>query len=462
MELTQNILLDCLSQAGIHISEAPPATLVELPPAHLAQIIGQVQRLYEWDSKTNMAIAEGCDFQTLMDMTEPLLDNPVIIYDYLTRVSAHTKETPCDDPLFQRALEKKQMPEELVHILMNDVGQLFPQIISDVPVVIENNVSSHTEIVCQIKVHERFVAYLYLQCSHRPFTQGLLDITRMFTEKLHRLAERELGDSLGTRMNTGNLERLLSQITQGVLRDRTVIEAALQRQNVSPEGEFQLYLVSDLRREMELLHSSLNFVFPDAKLYRCDSYLLILATYAGKNRTSSMVRKGLESHLLGWLNHANVQCGVSRTFYDLSELPMAYQQAKEARDIAVLLSKKQNEVATLANNLLSRNHLARFEDLQMHILLQKCGSDYAKALCEPYIRGMLETDRKNGTDIFSVFFGYLCMNRNTNRTATFFHMHRNSIVYRINRICERYNIDLDNDLTRQRIAMTFAALELFE
>ena len=75
---------------------------------------------------------------------------------------------------------------------------------------------------------------------------------------------------------------------------------------------------------------------------------------------------------------------------------------------------------------------------------------------------MLDADQKNGTDVLPVFFGYLCMNRNTNHTAAFFHMHRNSIVYRINRICEKYNIDLDDDLIRQRIALSFAALELFE
>ena len=461
MELTKNILHDLLTDAGLSISEPPPASLEEVPPAYLAKIIGSVQRLYEWDSATNMAIAQGCDFQTLLDITEPLLNNPVIIYDYMTYVSAHTNHIPCDDPIFQKAVELQKMPEELVQFMLDDVKHLVPQLTTDGPVIVEHKISHHPEIICQIKVNGRFIAYLYMQCANQPLSDGLLDFLGLFTRKLQILANQGQGIRNGVKINDEQVEQLLAHITQGIVKDPEIISSVLSRHGLPLTGQFQLYLISDPNRDLEILHSSLRCLSLDAKLFRCDSCLLILATYSGMKRSPGNVRHALESYLNDWLTYTNLQCGISRMFTHMTQLPTAYQQAIEVQEMALRLRSRNSDVPAWARTFLPRSLLARFEDFQLHILLNRCGPEYAASFCDPSILSTLENDRNTNTDVFKVFYVYMCLNRNTNKTAEVFHMHRNTIVYRINRICEKYNLDLDDELTRQKIALSFAYLELF-
>ena len=461
MELTKNILSDLLVDAGLPISEPPPASLEEVPPAYLAKIIGSVQRLYEWDSATNMAIAQGCNFQALLDITEPLLHNPVIIYDYMTYVSAHTSHVPCNDPIFQKAVELQKMPEELVQFMLDDVKHLVPQITTDGPVVVEHKISHHPEIICQIKVNGRFMAYLYMQCSNRPLSPGLLDFLGIFARKLQILADQSQGDLHGIKINDEQVEQLLAHITQGIVKDPEIISNILARHGLPLTGQFQLYLISDPNRDLEILHSSLRCLSLDAKLFRCDSCLLILATYSGMKRSPANVQRTLEAYLHDWLAYTDLQCGVSRVFTQMTQMPTAYTQALEAHEMALKLRSRDSDVASWARTFLPRNLLARFEDFQLHILLNRCGPDYAASFCDPSILSSLENDRNANTDVFKVFYVYMCLNRSTTKTAEVFHMHRNTIVYRINRNCEKYNFDLDDELTRQKIALSFAYLELF-
>lgn len=461
MELSKNILLDLLKEADLPISNPPPTCLEDVPPEHLREIIASVRTLYEWDSATNMAIAQGCSFQDIFDLSEPMLENPAVLYDYMTQVSAHTRHIPCDDPIFQKAIELGRMPDELLRFMLDDVTRVFPQIITDTPVVIEHKISPHPEIVCQIKVNDRFVGYLYVQCVHHPLSEGMLDFIQLLAQKLQILAQREQNGTMGVHLADGDAERLLAQITEGVVQDSAMIASALAAHGLPLEGEFLLYLISDPHHDLEILRSSLHCLPLEAKLFRCGDYLLILARFSGKNRSPQLLRQSLENHLVSWLDFSHLQCGISRTFSSMTELPKAYQQAQESYEVAALLHQQTNEVAVWAREFLPRGNLAHFEDYQFLILLHKCGAEYAAGFCEPFLLSLMEADRKNGTDVVKVFFGHLCLNRNTNETAARFHMHRNTIVYRLKRICEKYELDLDNEQTRHRIALSFAYLELF-
>lgn len=461
MELRKNILLDLLQRTGLPLPEPLPVCLEEVPPEHLSEIISSVRKLYEWDSETNMAIAQGCTFQTILDLTEPLLQNPAILYDYMTQVSAHTRYTPCDDPIFQKALELGKMPEELLRFMLDDVTRVFPQITSDAPVVVEHKISPHPEVVCQLKVNGRFVGYLYVQCVHQPLSEGLLDFIYLLAKKLQIVAQREQDSPMGVLLSDGDTELLLAQITEGVVQDPALINSALSSHGLPTQGEFQLYLISDPHHDLEILRSSLRCLTLNANLFRCGSSLLILAHFSSKNRSPFLLRQALEEHLGSWLDFSNLQCGVSRTFSSMTDLPNAYRQAQDAYEVAALLRNQTNDVAVWARSFLPRGNLAHFEDYQFLILLHKCGAEYAAGFCEPFLLSLMEADRKNGTDVVKVFFGHLCLNRNTNETAARFHMHRNTIVYRLKRICEKYELDLDNEQTRHRIALSFAYLELF-
>ena len=57
---------------------------------------------------------------------------------------------------------------------------------------------------------------------------------------------------------------------------------------------------------------------------------------------------------------------------------------------------------------------------------------------------------------------YLIHERNISQTAKLLYMHRNSVIYRISRIRELLNVDLDNPDIRLLLLISFKVLELLK
>ena len=69
-------------------------------------------------------------------------------------------------------------------------------------------------------------------------------------------------------------------------------------------------------------------------------------------------------------------------------------------------------------------------------------------------------DMINNTDNTRVLYWYLVFERKATETGEYLHMHRNSVLYRIERLEEQYNLNLDNYQTRIAMAMELAWLAL--
>ena len=71
------------------------------------------------------------------------------------------------------------------------------------------------------------------------------------------------------------------------------------------------------------------------------------------------------------------------------------------------------------------------------------------------LSSLSEYDSKKGTDYYNTLGTYLFMNCDQTRTADRLHIHRNSLIYRINRIQELLDIDLEDDSQRFYLLQSF-------
>jgi len=79
-------------------------------------------------------------------------------------------------------------------------------------------------------------------------------------------------------------------------------------------------------------------------------------------------------------------------------------------------------------------------------------------LIHPAIRLLQEYDAQNHTELEKTLRVYLQSERNYADTARALNVHRNSLLYRVERICDLTKVNLDDSDTRLHLLLSFAVL----
>ena len=107
----------------------PGAVPDRLPRAHILlrtqvpfsdifnELLGLQLLLQEWDLKLSLSVSEGRGIQHLLDLSEPVLGNPIVVADPACKCIAVTTSFDSDDPLFSQWLTQGYLSEENFEIL---------------------------------------------------------------------------------------------------------------------------------------------------------------------------------------------------------------------------------------------------------------------------------------------------------------------------------------------------------
>lgn len=88
----------------------------------------------------------------------------------------------------------------------------------------------------------------------------------------------------------------------------------------------------------------------------------------------------------------------------------------------------------------------------IHAFIRK---EVPKVLKAPALDRLLAYDRENNGDLYHTLYCYLRANCNMAETARTLHLHRNSLLYRLNQIRDLSGISLDNEDTREHLLLSY-------
>lgn len=150
--------------------------------------------------------------------------------------------------------------------------------------------------------------------------------------------------------------------------------------------------------------------------------------------------------LLTTLRQNRSYIGVSLLFTDASKFSVAYQQALSAADIG---RQRERDIRAF---FYSRYYL---EDMLRNY-------DPVMPLQDAYTRYLdrLIDDNSGSCSNIKLLYYYLCSERNISLTAKYIHMHRNSVIYRIQKIQDLLALNLDDPDIRLRLMVSFKILEI--
>ena len=148
-----------------------------------------------------------------------------------------------------------------------------------------------------------------------------------------------------------------------------------------------------------------------------------------------------------------LRIGISKTFANIEHIRTAFNQAllainfSECIDAECILLGKKRE-----------HYCYSFDSILPYYLIVSSMHDNAlvsESINPVILKVLAEEDRASGTEIIRLLWTYLCLERNATAASKQLHMHRNTVLYHIEKIERRFSIELDDLIMRTSLLTEF-------
>ena len=139
-------------------------------------------RLVEWDKNMHIAALEGKDVQELIDISEPVLEYPMIVFDASFDVLAYTKHCESHYKTFWETVQQGYTDAHTMEQLKKK--QIFSQIREGEMLIAPSAENAGTNIYLQFFSGQTLLGYTSFFCGDHSPEDGYLDLVRMFMKNM--------------------------------------------------------------------------------------------------------------------------------------------------------------------------------------------------------------------------------------------------------------------------------------
>lgn len=387
-------------------------------------------RYANWLQQVLYAIAKREPLQAVFDIAGSVLDNPIALFDISQTLLMKTGRLPADmrGSVWEAVLEKgyslvEEVPAakqaEIAHRLMTSNQ---PFLMKDTPGYWDQ------QLVVSLKAHGEPFATLGATDIRAPFTPGQISLV----EKVKELMELAFANNREANSSEEDVTYFVDRLLRGLVVEERVLTFHLNRQKWGVHDNYYLFDFSrpksaDLSNPLSRMYlMRLRELMRDAIVISYENGIVAICHQGRFDYGGEAFRSRLRTLLAS----IDLNCGVSSRFSDFRDLKYAYIQSKAAL--------QESEDRGRANDIFSFD--AFYQDHVFHSL-EKVTS--LKSLCYPKVLEMKKSGGKRAQSYLQCLRTYLILGRNLSATAQRLDLHRNTLAYRLKRISEILELDLD-------------------
>ena len=410
-------------------------------------------RFGSWERDMDAVLGRRGGLQELMDVSEKMLRNNVVVVDPALKLLAYTKGTPCDDPITMELIEHGYHTEE--NIQKFRLHKRFKPWAKEEGFIVNDTLSicKYVTVVWSFKTKTSFSLIAVMMCNELLPCDYLFDVFSLFLSRVERIAESEYPED----KPSGNAtDTFLHDLLSGQEESEAVVRERCKLVGIPLEARFCLFTipVGVDTPSTRLLHDLTSMVAP-AKVVLFDSCITVLCfnclspacALHCEVGTCPKGHKSISSRINELMKRTNLYCGRSSKFTNLAKAPIAYRQAREAARIGSSLRLSEHKLVIPFN----WERIFSFDRAQVAFIADKVGDDLPllnSTYASVVVQAIAADDAERGTDNYRFLYEYLMCERRANVVAEKLHMHRNNVKYRIDRIEETYDIDTSDPSLR--------------
>lgn len=384
--------------------------------------------------------------QNVLDVTADIIKNPLIVIDNGYRVMGSSNDKDCEDLEWKQSIQNGYCSYEFISHFCK-LSEIQSSQSEEAPVLVGCMMSPMRRCISKIMVNHKRVGYLLSIEAFNPFDEEkvqLLDYASRIFSKILLLSALESGKDI---YHTG-WDLIINVIEK---RDGSVeiLKEYMKKTGFNIGTEYIVILVkmdnkSKDDAQVDSIHNIFHDLFPKCIFCYYEDYIVLLVE---PNEDSTQVL----AHIIEKkeiLRKKQLIVTVSDSFKKIEGLSRYYMQAKRAADLIRILD--------------SEKIACSYDDVRRYdMLLSKPIENDIPLFLRTKERLLYEYDKEHGTDYFKTLYFYVKHSRSLQEVSDELFIHKNTVSYRIGRIRELFDIDLNDGETRIGFYLAYQMLELY-
>ena len=401
-----------------------------------------------WDKSFHLSLLQGGSLQQLLDISSSILAHPMIVFDRNYTILGYLRCEDAADPFMEQMIQNGYASPEDIARLQSE-GLLSASEDADNPLI---NWYCNTDGSCYYSMMYRFCANhhvvgyaLVFRCRRHPNT-NYLHLMNMVCENLQLYFQQE-------RFTSRSSSEIYEPILTGILEHPDIPEKQLEAQlgyiaDLNLKGRFVLARVSypdTVQLPFSFVSWNLRTSLPQLKPFVYNNALYVLRDNTPQKDFTCFLTENEKKIFSDIFRDQTVTCGVSLTFFSLTDLPTAASQCQEALRLGKQISPEPRS-------------LYLFEDIAIYyFLLEMKKAMPLSMIASPYYELLKQYDQEHNSDLCETFFQFLLNGRNVNQTSAAIYMHRNTVLNKIKKASAIMNNDFHDYQTQLYFIISWLA-----
>lgn len=407
--------------------------------AQLSNCLSEIFEFYnEWERQLYSLMVEGASLQQLLDAANTAFRRPMFIKNDSSWTFAITHGYPADThpdwARMEASVGKHTLDYDAVRTVSTDPE--FQNVFNEkYPVVARSPAYGAMILHANIFLSSRRVAEIIALENGRPFNRGEVHLMHTFAE----LVEKYVRSNTEKLIAVSDPSVLLTALLEGRDLGETNVPDFLRSRGLAPGAELALAVIEGKNRSdtpiLAVLRGRLEEFFAGAVVFSYRGQVVCLLGL-GPKRSYVQAQRQLASQIppdaFLW--------GLSYEFTGLDALPAYYAQASTALEQAVR----------------SGESWATMYQIACRCLAAECReSPTLRRLVHPDLARLRRADEEEKTQYSRTLFEYLLCGGNYTDTAGRMGLHRNSLIYRMNKIRSIMHTSPDDLENRELLLFSF-------
>lgn len=422
------------------------------------RVIALFFKLRDWHMNMHLTLLQHNNVTKILELSESIIGNPIVLVDLRFKLIANTPNIVSDDLIYNDLVSRGYHSSETVERFTAAQTVTHLKHSKQLDVKFPDDITKYQTVTKTFEIERQSYAYLRMICSNREPTPSMLELFELLCESVdHYLHDHYSKDSINHYM----YEYVLVDLIENENVDTSTMEERIKYIGLSYQSDYQLLHISfDELHNVSLPYvvEQLMSLFSDSRPFIHDNHIMMLMNYRSKNNSVREIRESQFERLEEFLVRHNAYAGCSNSFTTLHSLRNASVQARTAVEIALQLRERHHTFKPRGS---SAKRIFLYDDYYVYHMFSSCSKEVSlESLCTECLLDMMQRDKENGTNWLNILYVYLQHDRKPTEAAKVLHMHRNNVIYHIERIEKHYELNLDDPYLRLRLLLSYKAMDL--